>query len=115
MRTRGRQITFGGRTQTVAKWAEEAGVSPLTMSRRLKKWPLEKALTEPKTVGCSDNAKKEISAARSMQITFGGVTRSAKEWARKLGITSGALHARLQRWPLAKAMTTPNQRNIDHE
>ncbi len=39
-------ITFRGRTQTQAAWAEEIGISPGTLYARLEKlnWPVEKAL-----------------------------------------------------------------------
>jgi hypothetical protein len=44
-----RMITFDGRTQCLAAWAHELGITPATLFMRLKsKWPIEKALTTPK-------------------------------------------------------------------
>lgn len=41
-------LTYQGRTQPVAAWAEEIGLPADTLFRRLyRKWPVEKALTLP--------------------------------------------------------------------
>lgn len=44
-----RQITFRGRTQTLAQWARELGARPGTLARRLDNygWPVEEALGRP--------------------------------------------------------------------
>lgn len=42
-----RLITFRGKTQTMAAWGDALGISRATMYRRLQRWPLERALTEP--------------------------------------------------------------------
>jgi len=41
-------ITFNGKTQCLAEWAEEAGVNRVTLQSRISKyhWPVERALTE---------------------------------------------------------------------
>lgn len=39
------KITFGGRTMCRAAWARELGIHSYTLKHRLKRWPLEKALT----------------------------------------------------------------------
>ena len=41
-------ICFNGETKTIMDWANELGLSFTAMKKRLKKWPLEKALTLPK-------------------------------------------------------------------
>lgn len=48
-RRNNRQITVNGRTQTLAQWAREAGVSLNCLSRRLDHygWSLEKAVSTP--------------------------------------------------------------------
>lgn len=43
-RTDSHHITYEGRTQTLAQWAKELGISPATLRYRLKNWPLERAL-----------------------------------------------------------------------
>lgn len=45
-------ITHNGRTQTLAQWAEETGITTATLWKRLKRgWDIEKALTEPNKGG----------------------------------------------------------------
>jgi hypothetical protein len=41
---RNRRITYMGRTQTLSYWAEELGVKPDTLHKRLGRMPLEQAL-----------------------------------------------------------------------
>ena len=43
-----RLITFKGKTKTLAQWALGLEITHIALSYRLKKWSLEKALTEPK-------------------------------------------------------------------
>ena len=41
-------LVFSGRTQCIAAWAEERGMKPKTLCRRLKcGWPVELAITAP--------------------------------------------------------------------
>jgi len=42
-----RFITYKGKTQTLAQWADEIGLSHSGLFCRIKKWGLNKALTEP--------------------------------------------------------------------
>lgn len=44
-----RYIEFKGETLTLTQWARKLSVDVSTLYERLKKWPLEKALTTPKT------------------------------------------------------------------
>jgi hypothetical protein len=42
-----RQLTFQGRTQTMAEWAEELGLNYATLAARIKHgWSVERALTQ---------------------------------------------------------------------
>lgn len=44
----GRPLTFRGRTMPLYKWAEEVGLHPCTLTRRLDKgWSVVQALTTP--------------------------------------------------------------------
>jgi hypothetical protein len=41
-------LTHEGRTQTLAEWAEDMGIKPVTLCQRLRKgWSVEEALTVP--------------------------------------------------------------------
>jgi len=45
---RNRVLAYGGKTQTVAQWADELGVSPFTLYQRLSHgWSTEETLTRP--------------------------------------------------------------------
>jgi hypothetical protein len=44
--TTNRNITFQGESRCLSEWASILGISPATLHTRLKKWPLEKALTK---------------------------------------------------------------------
>jgi hypothetical protein len=45
-----KQISYGGKTQSIRQWAKEIGLSREGLRQRLKKgWTLEKALTMPRT------------------------------------------------------------------
>ena len=46
-RTNNRLIEYGGRTLTLAEWADELGVKPSTLHWRVKRWPLERAMSAP--------------------------------------------------------------------
>jgi hypothetical protein len=41
-------ITFNGKTQCRKDWAREIGISEPALTKRLSKWPVEKALTQKK-------------------------------------------------------------------
>lgn len=40
-------IAFDGQTKLLTEWALELGITPQALSRRLKTWSLERAMTEP--------------------------------------------------------------------
>ncbi len=44
----GLMIEFNGERLHVSEWAERLGISRVSLKARLKKWPLEKALTTPR-------------------------------------------------------------------
>lgn len=46
-KTTTKYITFQGKTMCQARWAEHLGIKGNTLTERLKKWSIEKALTLP--------------------------------------------------------------------
>lgn len=64
-------ITFQGRTATIAQWAEELGITAQALHFRLTKgWPLERALTSPRSdrqpKGHAKRAAKESAPTTSL-------------------------------------------------
>lgn len=94
-----RLLTHAGKTQTVAEWAAEIGMSPVTLHCRMKKgWPVDRILTS-RAWETADHAKP---------ITFNGKTMNVTAWAKVVGIPKNALVKRLQKgWPVERALTTP--------
>lgn len=55
-RRNNRLLTYSGRTQCAAAWAEELGINVFTMRKRLASgWPIERVITEPV---CSSKSRK---------------------------------------------------------
>ena len=51
--------------------------------------------------------KEQSQNSRTPKLfTFNGQTKNITEWAEELGITQSAVHLRLMRWPLEKALGT---------
>jgi hypothetical protein len=46
---RNRFFTFNGETLCIADWVQRTGVPHATMHYRLNNWPIERALTTPRT------------------------------------------------------------------
>jgi hypothetical protein len=88
-------ITHNGVTQPLVAWAEQVGISRLTLRSRLREgWSTERALTEP--------------ARLNGAITFQGVTRNVADWAREFGLKRATLARRLNSgWSVKKALTEP--------
>jgi len=45
-----RNLTLNGETKCLKEWADDLGMDQASLRERLDKWPLEKALTEPKRI-----------------------------------------------------------------
>jgi hypothetical protein len=41
------KITWRGTTKTLLEWSKDIGITRVALAYRLKKWPLERAMTEP--------------------------------------------------------------------
>ena len=50
-----RLITYDNETKNLQEWAKTLDIDPSTLSERIRKWPLEKALTTPKLIKRNKN------------------------------------------------------------
>lgn len=97
-------IDFRGERLTVTEWAGRIGMSARALLSRLEYgWTVEESLTTP-----PDRIGNRHGLPR---LTLNGVTRTRAEWARKLGMRSGSLKERLERWPVEQALTEPKRRH----
>jgi len=101
---RNKRITFRGETRCLADWAQLYGLDPNTLHARLTVygWTVEEALTTPPQKGKRPDRLREEAGTL---ITFGGKSLSIPEWANHLGISEPAMHFRLQRWPIERALS----------
>jgi hypothetical protein len=91
-----RKISYAGKSQCLAEWADEYQIKYGLLKRRLSAgWEMESALTTP-------NLKSD------RPITFDGETLLISQWARKLSVHPRTLFNRIHRgWPIARALTEP--------
>lgn len=106
-------VTYNGQTQCIAEWAETLGLTPQAMGKRLLNWnDTDRAMTQP---GHSrkpyDQYKPAIRTkpkrpTRSQQeITHNDRTQTLAEWADELHMRPVALMRRLDKKPIAEALT----------
>jgi hypothetical protein len=93
-----RNITFNGKTMSVAAWAREIGVSESCLYNRLHiGMSIDKALT-----------KKQYPWRTN--FTHNGTTKPASEWCKESGTTQGAFTWRIKNgWSIHDAIFTPMQ------
>jgi hypothetical protein len=85
--SRNRHLTYNGKTQTIAQWADELGLDRSTVAHRLDdyKLPLDLVL----------KPKRQIKTASNK-----GVTHSISEWAKILNVTRRVMEGKIKRgWP----------------
>ena len=102
-----RLITYKGKTQTLAQWAELIGIRPTSLSMRLKNgWPLEKALEIPGNYF----SKREIANNRKSNkfLEHNGKRMSVADWGRFIGINGSTILNRIENgWSIERALETP--------
>lgn len=100
-------ITFEGKTQSLSKWCEELQISPGTLSNRLHSygWTIRKAFTTPLLI------------QSELELTFGGLTLTAKEWARRTGLKrSTILYRHRKGLPVEEILSLgPSGKKIEHK
>ena len=88
-----RGVTFRRRTQSIAAWSRELGISATTLARRLGAgWTVRAAFTTPPE-------------ARRNALEHGGRTQSIGAWARELGISYSAMRQRIAAHGLEEALS----------
>lgn len=125
-------ITFNGVSLSVTDWALDYGITPDTITRRLRAgWPVAKAITTPipakpgaKLTGAyldaalgevKPKAKRKVTKpmqrkrrATDLYLTFNGEERSLHEWAKLTGIRYATLRNRLHNgWTVDDILTKP--------
>lgn len=88
-------VVWKGERKTVSDWARALDIHQATLWRRLRDWPLQRAMTEPPTT------------RPKRMFTLNGQTMCMSEWARAVGITQVAMLRRLKKWPVEIALTSP--------
>lgn len=107
-------LTYDGKTMGYKEWAQEVGISEVTIRRRVSMgWTPEQVLT---------TGVKRKSWAET--LTFDGITDTYAGWAQRIGISECQLRRRLSQkahvhednvWTLEKALTTPAKRSVWNE
>lgn len=99
-------VTYRGETLCITDWAKRLGIEPSGLRSRLKRWPLERAMTEPPGVGVGGTHD-------APRVTFRGETLRIAEWAKRLGMRRTTLRERIRRLGVTeRAFTTPVQRYV---
>lgn len=106
------RITYNGKTQCLAEWSREVGISRDTISGRLNNgWSEEEALTTPIGVA-RENGRSRKDTARNRKnntyISYNGKTQCLSAWQEETGICGSTIMYRLNHgWTVEKALTTP--------
>lgn len=97
--TRNRQITYKGKTQTLAQWCEELKLNYGLVEQRLYKgWDIERAFTE--------------SSDKKRYFEYKGELLTKYDIAKRTGISVNNIENRLHRkWSIERIMTQPENKN----
>ncbi len=87
-------LTYNGRTQTVAGWANEFNISIKRFMYRVRRDGIEGAM----------QPRKRGRKATVMLLEHNGETKTIQKWADEIGITSQALRFRLEKHQLDVAL-----------
>lgn len=87
---RTRRLTYRGRTQSMADWAEELGISYTMIRQRLRLgWSVEDALETPSNI-----YKGPYKTAR--RLTLNGESHTVSEWSKILGMCIYTIQGRIR-------------------
>lgn len=93
-----------GNRLSVSEWSRITGIGVTTIFYRIKSgWSVADTLTTPNDA--YHTGKLRVPRSNNRIIEHDGKRMSLSEWSRHIGVTRGALLARLKRgWPLEKAL-----------
>ncbi|MEX0314726.1 MAG: hypothetical protein AB3N18_11155 [Allomuricauda sp.] len=95
-----RILTYNGKRLFLSEWAKELNITVSGLINRLKKHPIEIALSNSK------NTNHTL-------LTYKNETLNLSQWAKRLGVYPHTISRRLKRgWPVEKALTKPSQKKI---
>jgi hypothetical protein len=104
-------LSYAGKTQCIAAWAEEKGLSVDVLWHRLNElnWSLEQALTRP-----LDTRKSRDRKGPRQTITFNGESRPVEEWSKITGLPVSTIKGRINRskWTVDRALTEPARPHV---
>ena len=97
-----RNIEYKGRTQCLAAWAEELGMSVKALEHRLDRWgDVDRAFTKP----------VQTRRRGPILVEYRGRTKELHVWAEELGMNPETLRFRLTNWnDVERAFTAPVQK-----
>jgi hypothetical protein len=67
---------------------------------------------EPSNCRWATRKEQANNTASNVVIEFNGARKTLGQWAKELGISGTGLRARLKKWPIAKALTTPGFQQV---
>lgn len=102
----GRGVTVCERWRSFENFLTDMGLRPLNHSLERKE---NDRNYEPSNCVWASPEQQSRNTSRSVKLTFNSETLCLKDWAKRLGITDGALTYRLKHWSFEKAMTTLKQ------
>lgn len=104
---------YGGQgVQVCERWysfenfLQDMGKKP-SPKHSLDRWPNPQGDYEPGNVRWATREQQSRNTSANHNVTYEGVTKCLMDWSKHLGIPFSTLAARLKRWTLERAMTTP--------
>lgn len=90
------RYAFNGKSLTMSEWATEIGISRSALLRRLQRWPLERALTEPVGNGKSSEEAIRRAPPTPMRYLFRGQRLTVKEITALTGWSGNSVRRRIR-------------------
>lgn len=100
-----RMITFNGKTQAAADWADELGMRVNTIKNRLDRgWSVERTLTEPE----GEKRGRGIPQTKYKLISYNGKIQTVEQWAKELNLNLSTMIQRVwDKWSMDRIVATP--------